>query len=674
MTRESHRLVGWLVPLVMLVAWSAAPAMGQSRDGNTGTENGEWRSQGGDLANTRYSPLEEIDVTNFETLEVAWRFKADNLGPRPEFNWQTTPLMVNGVLYFTAGTRRAAVAVDAATGEMLWMHSEDEGAREAATSLRQPGRGLAYWTDGPDGNDERILYVTIGYRLVALDAKTGAPIPTFGQNGIIDLKLDIDQQLDLETAEIGLHAAPLVANDVVVVGAAHRPGGRPKSRTNAKGFVRGFDVRTGERLWTFHTIPRSGELGRETWLNDSAVYTGNTGVWANISADEELGLVYLPVEMPTGDYYGGHRPGANLFGESLVAVDVTTGERRWHFQLIHHGLWDMDIPSPPILADIVVDGREIKAIAQPTKQAWLYVFDRTTGEPVWPIEERPVEQGTVPGEWYSATQPFVTKPPAYDRQGLTVDDLIDFTPELKAEAVEQVSEYKYGPLFTPPVFSIWEGPRALIMVPGNMGGANWPGGSYDPETNILYIKSSSGATTIGIVPSDGDLSDMDYVQGQSPDPASGRTGPAGGSEGGRLMVQGLPIVKPPYGRITAIDLNDGETVWQAAHGETPDGIRNHPALRDLDIPRTGQSGPIGTLVTKTLLIAGDSTVFATPSGQRGAMLRAYDKATGNEVGEIYMPAAQTGSPMTYMLDGEQYIALTIGGRGYSGELVAFKLP
>ena len=384
------------------------------------------------------SALDHIDATNFETLEVAWRFKADNLGPRPEFAWQTTPLMVNGVLYFTAGTRRAAVAVDAGTGELLWMHSENEGTREAATRLRQPGRGLAYWTDG---DDERIFYVTIGYRLVALDAKTGRPVPTFGQNGIIDLKRDIDQQLDLETADIGLHAAPVVTNDVVVVGAAHNSSGRPKSRTNAKGFVRGFDVRTGERLWTFHTVPMSGEFGRETWLNDSAVYTGNTGVWANISADEELGLVYLPVEMPTGDYYGGHRPGDNLFSESLVAVDVKTGERQWHFQLIHHGLWDMDIPSPPILADITVDGRAVKAIAQPTKQAWLYVFDRETGEPVWPIEERPVEQGTVPGEWYSPTQPFVTKPSAYDRQGLTVDDLVDFTPELRAEAVEQVSHY-----------------------------------------------------------------------------------------------------------------------------------------------------------------------------------------------------------------------------------------
>ena len=326
--------------------------------------------------------------------------------------------MVNGRLYSTGGTRRAVVALDAATGEMLWMHSEHEGARGAAAPRQLSGRGLAYWSDGPGGKDERILYVTPGYRLVALDAKTGTLVPGFGQNGVVDLKLGFDQDLDVTGAKVGLHATPIVARNVVIVGAAFETGANPKSRSNVKGAVRGFDVRTGKQLWLFRTIPQPGEVGNETWERDSWAYTGNTGVWAQISVDEELGMAYLPVELPTHDYYGGERPGNTLFGESLVAVDLQTGQRKWHYQLVHHGLWDMDIPCAPILADITVNGKTIKAVAQPTKQAFLYVFDRVTGQPIWPIEERPVPQGDMPGEWYSPTQPFPTKPPAYDRQGL----------------------------------------------------------------------------------------------------------------------------------------------------------------------------------------------------------------------------------------------------------------
>src|SRR5277367_4979273 len=379
----------------------------------TGAKNGEWRTYGGDLGNTHYSPLDQVNAANFSKLQVAWRFKTDNLGPRPEFNFEGTPLMANGVIYSTAGTRRAVVALDAATGEQLWVHGEHEGARGTAAPRQLSGRGLAYWTDG---REERILYVTPGYRLVALDAKTGNLVPSFGNGGIVDLKMEDDQEIDLVTGEVGLHAAPVVANDVVIVGAAHRPGGVPKSKTNVKGFVRAFDVHTGKRLWTFHTIPKPGEPGLETWLNDSWSYTGNTGVWGQVSIDEDLGLVYLPVELPTGDYFGANRPGNNLFGETLVAADLETGKERWHYQLVHHGLWDMDIPCAPMLTDITVNGRTIKAVAQPTKQANLYVFDRVTGRPIWPIEERPVPKGEVPGEWYSPTQPFPTKPPAYDRQ------------------------------------------------------------------------------------------------------------------------------------------------------------------------------------------------------------------------------------------------------------------
>ncbi len=365
-------------------------------------------------------------------------------------------------LYATAGTRRSVVALDAATGELLWVHGEQEGPRGAAAPRLLSGRGLAYWTDG---REERILYVTPGYRLVALNAKNGNPVAGFGVNGIVDLKMDNDQEIDLVTGEVGLHATPMIAKDIVVIGAAHRPGGVPRGKTNVKGYVRGFDVRTGKRLWIFHTIPGLGEFGNDTWEKDSWKYTGNAGVWGQMGIDEELEMVYLPIELPTGDYYGGNRPGASLFGETLVALDLKTGQRKWHFQFVHHGIWDFDMANPPILGDITVNGRTIKAIAQPTKQSFLYVFDRTNGQPVWPIVERPVPKGDVPGEWYSPTQPFVTKPPAYDRQGTSIDDLIDFTPELRAQAVEFVKKYKLGPLFTPPVMSKVEGPIGMLMLP-----------------------------------------------------------------------------------------------------------------------------------------------------------------------------------------------------------------
>jgi quinoprotein glucose dehydrogenase len=556
---------------------------------------------------------------------------------------------------------------------MLWMFSLNEGKRGEAAPRKLSGRGLSYWTDG---KSERILYVTPGYQLVALDAKIGRPVPEFGKDGVVDLKRDDDQAMDLITGEIGLHAAPAVAGNTVIVGAAHLPGGAPKSRRNEKGFVRGYDVRTGKRLWIFHTIPMLGEFGNDTWEKESWSYTGNTGVWGQITVDEEGGRVYLPVEDSTGDYYGGHRPGANLFSSSLVALDLKTGKRVWHYQLIHHDIWDWDIPCAPILADITVNGRTIKAVAQPTKQGWVYVFDRATGQPVWPIEERAVEKGDVPQEWYSPTQPFPTRPPAFERQGVSIDDLIDFTPELRAEAVKLVSNYKLGPIFTPAVVSSRERYLGTLMMPNTSGGANWQGGALDPETNILYVFSNTEVATLGLVHNE-KLSDMNYIRGVAPDPNAKTPSPAGGGGGeggGGLNIQGLPIVKPPWGRITALDLNRGEMAWQIAHGDTPDAVRNHPALKGLNIPRTGRTGRIGVLVTKTLLIAGEGGFFTTPSGQRGAMLRAYDKATGKEVGAVYMPAPQTGSPITYMLNGKQYLVLAISGAGYSGEYVAFRLP
>jgi quinoprotein glucose dehydrogenase len=650
----------------------------------------EWPTYAADLAGTRYRPLDQINASNFGDLEIAWRIKTDNFGNRPEYKLEGTPLMVNGVLYATAGSRRAVIALDPATGELLWIHGEHEGARGAAAPRQLSGRGLAYWSDG---EEERILYVTPGYQLICLDAKTGMRAPSFGNKGAVDLKLDDDQEIfpDLTTGEIGIQSAPVVAKDTVIIGAAFREGMTPKSMRNNKGYVRGFDVRTGERLWIFHTIPKKGEFGYDTWLSGSAEYTGNTGVWTQITVDEQLGLVYLPVESPTNDFYGGHRPGNNLFGETLVCVDLKTGKRKWHFQLVHHALWDMDISSAPILANIVVDGKPIKAVAQPSKQGFLYVFDRATGKPVWPFEERKVEVGSVPGEWYSPTQPIPSKPPAYSRNGVFAEDLVDFTPQIHEQSKAIAAKYHLGPVYTPPTESKIDGPLGTLTVGTASGGTNWPGGSYDPETHIAYLYACNAcAEPIGLVRAPKEISDMNYIAGTAGEevkilhgpgenagadaPMPSKNGPAK-SAYVPLNVDGLPLLKPPYGTITAINLDKGEIVWQIAHGETPDVVRNHPALKALNIPRTGQETyNVGTLITKTLVIAGEGQITTTSEHPRGAMLRAYDKKTGKEVGAVYMPAQQTGSPMTYMLNGKQYIVVAVSGGAYSGEYIAYTLP
>ncbi len=621
--------------------------------------------------------------------EIAWRIKTDNFGDRPEYKLEGTPLMVNGVLYATAGSRRAVIALDPGTGELLWIHGEHEGKRGGAAPRQLSGRGLAYWSDG---KEERILYVTPGYRLICLNAKTGQPVSSFGTDGFVDLKLNDDQDIfpDLTAGEIGIQSAPVVAGNIVIVGAAFREGMTPRSMRNNKGYVRGFDVRTGKRLWIFHTIPKKAEFGYDTWEKGSAEYTGNTGVWTQITVDKQLGLVYLPVESPTSDFYGGHRPGNNLFGESLVCVDLKTGERKWHFQLVHHPLWDMDISSAPILADITVDGKPIKAVAQPSKQGFLYVFDRVTGKPVWPIPEKPVEVGNVPGEWYSPTQPIPSKPPAYSRNGVSVDDLIDFTPALHDRAKEIAAKYRLGPVFTPPTASKLDGPLGTLSIGTASGGTNWPGGSYDPETHIAYLYAcNSCVEPIGLVAAPKEVSDIAYIAGtaghevsilrgpgenagaDSPKPAKKRAG----SEYVPMNADGLPLMKPPYGTISAINLDTGEIIWQIAHGETPDIVRNYPALKGMTIPRTGQETyNIGTLITKTLVIAGEGHVTTTPDHPRGAMLRAYDKKTGKEVGAVFMPAPQTGSPMTYIHNGKQYIVVAVSGGPYSGEYIAYALP
>src|SRR5688572_6747728 len=654
------------------------PAAAQS-PAPAGPTLGTWPTYGGNLASHRHSPADQLTKDNFSKLQIAWRLKTDFLGPRPDTLYSATPLLVDRVLYTTAGMRRAVIAMNATSGEMLWMHTEDEGRRGQNAIRNGAGRGVAYWTSA-DGADRRVIYVTPGYRLKALDAKTGIPVPGFGRNGAVDLKTEIDQEgLDLDTAEIGLNATPLVVGDVIVVGAAHRPGGNPRTMRNVKGYVRGYDARTGKRLWIFHTIPQRGEFGYETWLEGSAEFNGNTGVWAQMSADAELGLVYLPVEMPTGDYYGGNRPGNNLFADSLVAVDVKTGKRKWHYQTVHHDVWDWDLACAPILFDMSVNGRMVKAIAQPTKHAFLFVFNRETGEPIWPIEERAVPQSDVPRERTSPTQPFPTKPAAFDRQGFTENDVIDFTPALKAEALEALKRYKIGPIFTPPVASQADGILATITVPSEVGGSNWPGGSMDPENNHLYIHSHTQVFLNGLVPPNPGQSDMAYVGGtaRGAGPGRGAGAPAGGGAalGRGGTVQGLPLVKPPYDRITAYNMNTGDIVWQKPHSSTPDDIKNHPLMKGLDLPRLGQPGRtfIGVLTTKNLLIAGEGGVHSNAAGRRVALLRAYDKLTGADVGAVEMPNKQTGSPMSYQIDGKQFIVLAVSGND-GAEVLAYALP
>ncbi len=702
--------ITWRSALAATIIGFAVVSLQLSLSGqNTGqpsTKNGDWPAYTADIRGSRYSPLDQINATNFKKLEVAWRFKTDNLGTRPEFKLEGTPLVVKGVVYATAGTRRSVVALDAKTGELIWSHSMREGNRAAIAPRQLSGRGLSYWTDGR--GDERVLYVTTGYRLVSLNAKTGAVVPSFGKDGIVDLKTGMvtgsGQAIDPETGEAGLHSTPTVVKDVVIVGSSFKEGMTIHAHNNTKGLVRAFDVRSGKLLWTFNTIPRPGEFGNDTWQNDSWKENGNAGVWTQISVDEELGLVYLPVEDPTSDFYGGHRPGNNLFGDSLVCVDLKTGQRKWHFQIVHHPIWDYDLSSAPILADITVNGRAIKAVALPTKEAFLYVFDRVTGQPVWPIEERPVPKGDVPGEWYAATQPFPTKPPAYGRQAVTVDDLIDFTPEMRAQAVKNFQLYKTGPMFVPPIVSVAGGPLAALTIGTLNGGTNWPGAGYDPETHVVFAPASNASLApIGLIEPPKEFgSDLRYVMGTAGQPFLEREGPGFGSAAdapqrrptpiplpgapaaaGRgaaaapanpLAVQGLSLVKPPYGLLSAISLDRGEMVWQVPHGETPDVVRNHPALKGMNIPRTGQNGAVGLVVTKSLVIMGDPQVTTTPEHPRGAMLRAYDKATGKEVGAVLMPAPQSGSPMTYAVNGKQYIIVAVSGGNYSGEYIAFSVP
>ena len=670
------------------------------------TSNGEWRSYAGDIRGTKYSPLDQIDGSNFSDLEIAWEWlSVDNAVSRstpgggewwaplstivdslvtdtPDLyrtsqppiasRLQATPLMVDGVLYFNTPLSQG-VAVDAVTGQTLWVFnpkSYEDGTPTMSAPWSQ--RGVAYWTDGAD--DERIYWGTGNGYLVCVSAKTGQPCADFGPNGsgMVDAMAGVPRAVRgerdyLNALTWGIHSPPIVVRDKVIHGS--HVADRRITKEAIPGWVRAWDARTGEHSWDFHTVPNtSDEYGVDTWGNDSWRYSGNGNVWSMLAGDNELGHVYLPTGTVTNDYVGSDRPGDNLFSESIIAVDVETGQRQWHFQAVHHGLWDYDFPTHSNLVDITVDGRDIKALAQVSKQGFVYVFDRETGDPVWPIEERPVPQNSnMPGEALSPTQPFPTKPAAFDYQGVTIDDLVDFTPEIRAMALEAIDGWRLGPLFTPLDLPVEGVTKGTVMRPPPGGTAGWSGAAVDPETGILYIPSYNQPAVVAFyAPDTAQGATVAYTHGADEANRLEQIR-AGTFRSGPLMPQGLPLVKPPYSRMSALDLNTGEYVWQVPTGNG-DRFRNHPRLRDLDLPPLGGDGTrTGVVLTKTLVIY-NLSAGGTNGGPR---MVAYDKATGEELGSVDLPSGALGTPMTYMVDGKQYVALGIGN---GPRMVAFALP
>ena len=700
--------LGLMLAIVVGMAWSPAAAVAQqSGQWQTyGTENGEWRSYSGNIAGQKYSPLDQIDASNFEELEIAWSwssvdtmvsrtmpdgsewwapletiveslvedtpnlYRANNL-PRAG-GMAATPLMVGGVMYFNTALSQG-VAVDATTGETLWVFnpkSYEEGTTPMSGTFRQ--RGVAYWTDGEE--DERIFWGTGNGYLVCVKAKTGQPCPDFGPegSGMVDAMVGVPRAVRedrdyLNALLYGIHSPPIVVRDRVIHGS--QVADRRITKEAVPGWVRSWDVRTGEHAWDFHTVPNSAdEFGADSWLNESWRYSGNANVWSFLAGDNELGHVYLPTGTATNDYYGANRPGDNLFAESIIAVDVETGERVWHFQAVHHGLWDYDFPTSPNLVDITVDGRDIKALVQVSKQGFVYTFDRVTGDPVWPIEERPVPTETnMPGEYVSPTQPFPTKPAPFEYQGVTIDDLVDFTPEIRQMAIEAVSPFRLGPLFTPisrPVDGGWQG---TLMRPPDGGAATWGGAAIDPDSGWLYVPSRNQAVVISMYQPDPALgATVEYTHGASEDDMLQGRG-LGPSRTGALMPQGLPLLKPPYTRMTAINMNTGEHEWMVPLGDG-DRVRNHPLLRGLNLPPVGGDGVGGPVLTKTLVIS----ALTAGSSNGGPRLVARSKDTGEELGSVDLPTGAIGTPMTYMVDDQQYIAVAIGGR--PPQMIAFRLP
>ena len=605
-----------------------------------GTRDGQWLTYGGDKGSTKYAPLDQITRDNFSRLEIAWQWESidaevdTRMWPQ---EFKSTPLMANGALYTSTSFSQVA-AIDAGTGETIWKYDPGSWRAGRPANIGFIHRGVSYWSEG---DEERIIIATGHSHLIALDAKTGRPISDFGEDGHVNLLEGLNVPARIGTHQV--NSPPIICRDVIVVGSVIFD--RPATQAYVRGDIRGFDVRTGKQLWQFHSIPQEGEFGQDTWENDSWKYTGNTNVWSLMSADEDLGYVYLPFGAATNDFYGGHRHGDNLFATSLVCLNAETGERVWHCQTVHHDLWDYDLPCAPKLVDIVVDGKPIKAVAQFSKTGFCYVFDRVTGEPVWPIPEVPVPQSTLPGEKTSPTQPMPTKPPPFAAQGITEENVIDFTPELRQEALEIIKEYGFSPLFTPGT------EKGVLMVPGDGGGANWMGAALDPESSIIYVPSISYTRLLKLVKPYPNRSDMNYVisLGRVPGPS------------------GLPLFKPPYSRITAIDLKTGTHTWMKPIGE---GVENHPRLKNLNIPPTGGGGWAFPLATKTLLIAGHT-----------GNLLAMDKATGELIAKLELKDANgrtmgrvSGAPMTYMHEGKQYITLALTGDRGKARLVALALP
>lgn len=619
---------------------------------------GEWITWGGDLGNKRYSPLDQINRDNVGDLQVAWRWKAEPLPGRHDSNWKATPIYIDGVLYVPTGGSKVA-AIDPGTGETIWLFTPDP-LRVGTRPFSGSSRAVSYWTDG---KERRILHNSIDGRLFSINAETGELDPNFGEGGFVDLNKNLlAEDDDREADSVGSTSPGIVVGDVIVVQIIAND--TPKNKVGTPGYVRGFDIRTGELLWTFHTIPRPGQFGHETWEEESWRYTGAAGVWTMMAADPELGYVYLPIESPTNNFWGGQRPGDGLFGESIVCLDAKTGERVWHFQILRHGVWDYDLPAAPILHDIVKDGKTIKAVTVLTKQNMSFVFDRVTGEPVWPIEDRPVPtEMAVPGEKLSPTQPFPTKPAPYSNLGYHEEDVIDFTPEIKAMALEYLDQFVKGPMYTPPTL-VGEGipTKGTLVYPNFGGGSNWNGGAVDPETNTMFVPTRNAFMSIGLRKADPALTDWKYV-------------PVGSGARTLTLPNGLPANRPPWALVTATDMNRGEHIWSRSIGGAPDWIRNHPDLQglDLDFDNMGQiSVRPSPLVTKTLLFLAESGNIGGDPG--GRMFRAYDKQTGEVIAEIELPEKTSGAPMTYMHEGRQYIAVALSTREHPAELITLALP
>ena len=680
---RARRFRSWLFILAVggAFVWQA-PAVSQAPD----TPSGEWRYIGGSAAHARYTPLEQIDASNFEDLVVAWVWRGDNFGPNVDYLFRSTPIYVDGLVYTVAGQRRTVVAIDPATGETVWTFREPHTTRYERGMRNNYGKGVAYTEIDGRG----VIFTTSpGFFLHALDAKTGrpledwgmpVPLESFSQTGVVDMLPDLvgdwepwltsgyaydaERGIPRDLGNVSTSSPPIVVNGVVVVGNVHEQGYYQTRTENIPGDILAYDAATGEFLWKFHVIPRPGELGHETWENDAWQRTGDVSSWAPMSADPARGIVYIPTNPPTLDYYGGFRPGDNLFGTSVLALDVQTGERVWHFQTVHHDIWNWDNPGPPILLDVTIDGQPTPIAVETTKQGFAFTFNRVTGEPVWPIEERAVPQSDLPGEKLSPTQPFPTWPAPFEIQGLTEDDLIDFTPGLRREALEIVKRYRIEGLYTPPLQRDHpSGLRAFVNCPSGAGGMNIYGPtSADPETGMLFVSTLRSCATAYMVPGH-ELDEPDEAM------TTGRTISDWLVTGrGRLQgPQGLPIYKPPYSSIVAIDMNTGEHVWSVPNGDTPDRIKNHPALEGLDLPNTGQTSHAITMTTKTLLI--------TAEGQAGApVLHAIDKATGERVGSVEMPAPGWYGMMGYMHDGQQYIVVQIASQDHPGSLAALRLP